>query len=147
MKKLIYFVLVFVLFVTVACRLPGLVLGGGDSPPELQYVFDIPNDPISVKPILESETQAEGVFSTSGGSLTATALDGTVYQLDTPAGALATDTLIRMTPVRQIEGMPFGSEQFAVQFGPEGLQLYANAMLTITPSREIPVDQQIFFGY
>jgi len=147
MKKLFYFIVVLVLFITTACSLPGLLLGGNSVPPELQYVFEIPDDPINVKPTLESGTQAEGVFSTSGGTLTTTASDGTVYRLDIPADALATDTLIRMTPVRQIEGMPFGSDQFAVQFEPEGLQLYANATLTITPSQEFPVDQQIFFGY
>jgi len=147
MKKFIYFVLVFVFFVTTACRLPGLLLGGNSVPPELEYIFEIPSDPISIKPTLENDTQAEGVFSTSGGTLTATGSDGTIYRLDIPANALVTDTLIRMTPVRQLEGMPFGSDQFAVQFEPEGLQLYANATLTIIPSQEIPVDQQIFFGY
>jgi hypothetical protein len=147
MKKHIYSFLVFVLFASTACMLPGMLFGKNSVPPELQYVFDIPNDPISIKPTLDNGTQAEGVFSTSGGTLTATASDGTVYRLDIPANALVTDTLIRMTPVRQIEGMPFGSDQFAVQFEPEGLQLYANATLTIIPSREIPVDQQIFFGY
>ena len=147
MKKFVYFIIVLVLFFTTACRLPGLLLGGNSVPPELQYIFEIPNDPISVKSTLDNGTQTEGVFSTSGGTLTATGSDGTVYRLDIPAGALVTDTLIRMTPVRQIEGMPFGSDQFAVQFEPEGLQLYANAILTITPSQEIPIDQQIMFGY
>lgn len=147
MKKFVNFILVFVLFAATACRLPGVLFGGNNVPPELQYVFEIPDNPISVKPTLDNGTQAEGIFSTSGGTLTATGSDGTVYRLDLPANALATDTLIRMTPVRQIEGMPFGSDQFAVQFEPEGLQLYANATLTIIPSREIPIDQQIFFGY
>ena len=147
MKKFFCFALVFILFVTTACQLPGLLLGGNKVPPELQYVFDIPSDPINVKPVLDEAHQAEGVFSTSGGTLTATASDGTVYQLDIPADALVTDTLIRMTPVRQMDGMPFGSDQFAVQFEPDGLQLYANATLTITPSQEIPIDQQIMFGY
>lgn len=147
MKKFMNFVSVFVLFTVTACRLSGLLLGGNDVPPELQYIFDIPNDPISVQPILESGSQAEAVLSTSGGILTATASDGTIYRLEIPAGALLTDTLIRMTPVSRIEGMPFGSNHFAVQFEPEGLQLYANATLTIVPSREIPLEQQIFFGY
>jgi len=147
MRKIVCFIVVFVLFAATACRLPGLLFSGGSVPSELQYIFEIPDNPISVTSTLDTEAQAEGFFSNLGGTLTATGSDGTVYQLDIPAGALATDTLIRMTPVRQIEGMPFGSDQFAVQFEPEGLQLYANATLTITPSREIPVDQQIFFGY
>ena len=147
MKKLFYSIVVLVLFVTTACRLPGLLLGGNSVPSEMEYIFEIPNDPINVKPTLDKGTQTEGIFSTSGGALTATGSDGTEYRLDIPADALITDTLIRMTPVRQIEGMPFGRGQFAVQFEPEGLQLYADATLTITPSQEIPIDQQILFGY
>ena len=57
------------------------------------------------------------------------------------------DTLIRMTPVSQLEGMPFGSNPYAVQFEPEGLQFYAPVTLTITPAQEIPIDQQLFFTY
>ena len=34
-----------------------------------------------------------------------------------------------------------------MQFQPEGLQLYDFAVLTITPAQEIPLNQQIFFGY
>ena len=108
MKKLFYSIVVLVLFVTTACRLPGLLLGGNSVPSEMEYIFEIPNDPINVKPTLDKGTQTEGIFSTSGGALTATGSDGTEYRLDIPADALITDTLIRMTPVRQIEGMPFG---------------------------------------
>ena len=145
MKKIIY--LIVILIVTTACSLPGLLFGGGSLPQELRYIFEIPSDPISITAILDSGKQAEAIIPKSGGSLNATGSDGTVYQLDIPAGALIEDTLIRMTPVSQIEGMPFGSDQFTVQFEPEGLQLYVNATLTITPSQEIPIDQQIFFGY
>ena len=147
MKKMIYSIMVLVLFVTTACRLPGLVFGGGNVPSEMKYIFEIPDNPISVTPTLDGANQVEAIIPTSGGTVTATASDGTEYRLDIPADALVTDTLVRMTPVSQIEGMPFGSDQFAVQFEPEGLQLYANAILTITPSQEIPIDQQIMFGY
>jgi len=145
MKKIVY--LIVILIVTMACSLPGLLFGGGSVPSELKYIFEIPGDPISVTAILDSGRQAEAIIPKSGGSLSATGSDGTVYRLDIPSDALLVDTLIRMTPVSQVEGMPFGSDQFTVQFEPEGLELYVNAILTITPSQEIPIDQQIFFGY
>lgn len=161
MKKLT--ILLILLFTILACKTlqPGSdVQPTGDIPPtsesqsnggttqsDWQYIYEIPTDPVKVTTTLDSATQAEATISTTGGTLTATGPDGTVYQLDIPADALVSDTLIRMTPVNQIEGMPFGSAQFAVQFEPEGLQLYKNAILTITPSQEIPPDQQIMFGY
>lgn len=76
-----------------------------------------------------------------------TGADGTRYRLDIPADALLNDTLIRMTPAN-ISGLPFGNEQtLAVQLEPEGLSFNNFVTLTILPSQEIPVDQQIFFGY
>ncbi|HEY8491482.1 MAG TPA: hypothetical protein VIO14_10875, partial [Dehalococcoidia bacterium] len=104
-------------------------------------------DPITVTPVLDESRRAEGVIPASGGSLRATGADGTTFQLDVPAGALAVDTLIRMTPVSRLDGMPFGSAPYAVQLEPDGLQFYDFATLTITPSQEIPVDQQIPFSY
>jgi len=147
MKKIMYYSVALVLFITLACSFGGLLPGGGSVPPELQYIFEIPDNPLGVTPTLNGDDQAEAVIPVAGGTLSVTGSDGTVFRLDIPSGALVTDTLVRMIPVGQIEGMPFGSEQFAVQFEPEGLQLYANAILTITPLQEIPVDQQIFFGY
>lgn len=161
MKK--FSVVLILLFAILACKTlqPGSDLqptgdipptnevqsNGGNTPSDWQYIYEIPTDPVKVATTLDSATQAEATISTAGGTLTATGPDGTVYQLDIPADALLSDTVIRMTPVSQIEGMPFGSAAFAVQFEPDGLQLYKNAILTITPSQEIPPDQQIMFGY
>jgi hypothetical protein len=120
---------------------------GGSSSSELQYIFEIPDNPFAVTTTLDSGNQVELLFTPEGGSLSATASDGTVFTLDVPAGALVADTLIRMIPVRSVEGMPFGGESYAVQFEPEGLQFFDYATLTIDPVEDIPVDQQIFFGY
>ncbi len=148
MKKRNLFAVLFVLLVAPACLLPGVFLGNrGGISPEFQYIFDIPADPVRVAATLETGSQAEALVPLSGGTLSVTAADGTTFRLDIPSGALVTDTFIRMTPVSAIEGMPFGSQPHAVQFEPEGLQLYALATLTITPAQEIPLDQQIFFGY
>jgi len=148
MKRWILAVSTLVLFITSACFSAGAVSGGdskGSS--DLQYIFQIPNDPYSVTVTLDPTIKAEGTIPTSGGSVSVTGVDGTTYQLDVPAGALVEDTLIRLIPVTQIDGMPFGSNPLAVQVSPEGLQLYGSAILTITPSQSISVDQQIIFGY
>ena len=148
MKKLILFVSFLILLVGAACALPGMLFGSGSkAPPELQYVFETPSDPLNVTPTLSTELQIEAVIPASGGTLTVTGADGTAFRLDIPASALVTDTLIRMIPVSQLDGMPFGSNPYAVQLEPEGLQFYDFVTLTITPAQEIPIDQQIFFGY
>ncbi|GIV96878.1 MAG: hypothetical protein KatS3mg057_1535 [Herpetosiphonaceae bacterium] len=103
--------------------------------------------PISVTPILDTARQVEMIIPTSGGTLSVTGADGTTFQLDIPDRALISDTLVRMIPVSRFDGMPFGSTPYAVQLEPEGLRFYDFITLTITPTQDIPVDQQIFFGY
>ena len=116
-------------------------------PPEFAGVFDIPADPIAVTPTLDDAHAAEQLIAIEGGQLTATAADGTTYVLDVPGDALVLETTIRMTPVSAIAGMPFGSDPHAVQLEPEGLHFVNFVTLTVTPPAEIPVDQQILFGY
>ena len=149
MNKIYTFLLLVIsLFILSACgssspatEVAGNTVSNGDS------VFTVSADPIRVTPTLDAARQVETLISVSGGSLTVTGGDGTLFQLDIPGGALVTDTLIRMTPVSQLDGMPFGSNPYAVQLEPEGLQFYAPAILTITPAQQIPIDQQIFFTY
>jgi len=113
----------------------------------MRYIFGVPADGIKVTPSLESQHQSEALIPATGGSLSATGSDGTTYRLDIPAGALASETRVRMTPVSKLEGMPFGTDSHAVQLEPEGLAFYDVAVLTITPTQEVPIDEQIFFGY
>ena len=142
MNKNMLVVSLLVLIVLGACS-----GGGGNVPPELQYVFEVPDNPVSVTPVLDTERQAEAIISASGGTLSVTGADGTIFQLDIPAGALAFDTLIRMIPVSTLDGMPFGSDPYAVQFEPNGLYFHDFVTLTITPAQDIPIDQQIVFSY
>jgi hypothetical protein len=122
-------------------------VGAARGPAELQYIFEIPPDPFAVTVSLPDAGQTEALIPAEGGSLSASAADGTQYRLDIPAGALAAETRLRMTPVGQLEGMPFGSQAYAVQLEPEGLQLYGFATLTITPAQDLAVGEQILFGY
>jgi len=67
MKKFICFVRVFVPFSSTACRLPGLLLNRNTVSPESQYIFEIPDNPITVTS-LDYEHQVEDVITTDGGN-------------------------------------------------------------------------------
>ena len=82
-----------------------------------------------------------------GGTLSATGADGTQYRLDIPGDALLVETKIRLIPAA-VTGLPFGGEQtYAAQLQPEGLTFNNFATLSILPAQEIPLKEQLFFGY
>lgn len=118
------------------------------SPKDMGWIFDTPADPIQVAVLWDSSKTAEAVIPVEGGKLSVTGADGTLYMLEIPSGALLNNTTIGMTPVTNIADMPFGNEQtYAVQLSPEGLTFQNFATLTITPAEEIPLNEQITFGY
>ena len=56
--------------------------------------------------------------------------------------------MITMTAVKSITGAPLGEgAPTAVQLEPSGLSLKEMATLTVVPAKEIPIKQQIIFGY
>ena len=115
---------------------------------DMSWIFEIPEDPIDVAVVLDTDKTVEAIIPVEGGTLSAIGAEGTVYTLEIPADALPNETTIGLTPVTSISGMPFGSQQtYAVELSPEGLFLYNFAILTITPAEEIPLDEQIVFGY
>jgi hypothetical protein len=116
-------------------------------PAGFEHVFEVPANPIAVKPSLDEARAVEQDIPIEGGALTATAQDGTTFVLRIPADALASTAHIRMTPVAAIQGMPFGTDPHAVQLEPEGLHFLNFVTLTIATKSPIPPDQQIFFGY
>jgi len=140
-----------ILAVLVACRLPFDLPGAPgakNNAVDLQYIFDAPSDPINLGVTLDAKQRAEALIPVAGGNLSVTGADGTTYTLKIPGDALITDTTISMQPVTSLTGLPFGGEQtYAVQLMPEGLAFNNFVTLTITPPQELPVDQQIMFGY
>ena len=115
---------------------------------ELSYIFETNENPIDVAVDMETDNTVEALIPVEGGSISATGADGTIYTLDIPSDALLNETTIGLTPVTNISGMPFGGEKtYAVQLTPEGLFLQNFAILTIKPAVEIPIEEQIFFGY
>ncbi len=82
---------------------------------------------------------ASAVIGPEGGSLSATAADGTRFELTIPAAALDFSETITMTPALSVEGLPFsGGLAGAVSIEPDGLELYAPATLRIVPPGALP---------
>ena len=149
-RLLIFALIAF--FVIPACRLaagsPSSPAQSNTAPAVINTIFEIPPDPLSISVSLDETHSAEATLPVEGGTLSATAADGTLFTLTVPPDALLNETPIRMTPAASVNAMPFGGEQtYAVQLEPEGLFFNNFATLTITPAQEIPIDQQIFFGY
>lgn len=154
MKHKIIFPLL-ALILTLSCR---FLSGGGttqpaDNPDPAVSVdvptvdFDAPANPVNVTVELDETNSTSGMFSTNGSVMSLTASDGSVFTLEIPPGALEADTAITMTVVKSMQGAPLSGDVFAVQLEPSGLLLNEIATLTIQPAREIPVDEQIIFGY
>lgn len=97
---------------------------------------------------LDTPQASRAVIATSGGILKAEGSDGTLYTLEIPDGALLVDTEITMTPISNIEDFPFsGGLGGAVKLEPDGLFFYEDAILTIEPAKDIPLENQVFFGF
>lgn len=77
-----------------------------------------------------------------------TAADGSKFTLEVPAKALDADTTITMTAVKSIDGAPLDNNTpTAVQLEPSGLFFKEMVTPTILPAKEIPIKNQIIFGY
>ncbi len=76
--------------------------------------------------------------------MSATAADGSRFELAVPARAVVEDTLIRMTPLADVEGFGAGPVH-AVRLEPEKLSFLEVARLTVTPATPIPVADQLMF--
>ena len=69
----------------------------------------------------------------AGGTVVASAADGTTYTLAIPRGALRQPTAITLTPVTSVTGLPRPVELVAAVHGaPEGLRFALPAKLTVT---------------
>ncbi len=144
--KVVSFVLVLVL-ASISCSLftPGI---SNYSNNVLGIDFEAPAQPINVTVQLDESSTVSEMISSNGGSISLTAADGSEFTLDFPANALETDTLITMTAVESIEGAPLDDGPVAaVQLEPSGLFFNEILTLTIVPAQEIPIENQIIFGY
>ncbi len=121
--------------------------GAGDSstgPVELGHY----EDAIRVVPTLDEARAVTEVIGFKGGTISATAADGTVFTLTVPADSLRQVTSITMTPVARLDGLPFGNGTDAtVDLQPSGLLFDVPATLDIAPATPIPPGERILYGY
>jgi hypothetical protein len=110
--------------------------------------FTSPGKPLDVKVVLDKKQTASGKVSPGGGTVSLTAADGSKFTLDVPPNALETETEITMTAVKSLGGAPLDKNTpTAVQLEPSGLFFNEMVTLTIVPAKDIPVKEQIIFGY
>ncbi len=146
-NKTSYIIALVVLLVSLACQ---TIMGSGakGTGGSTDKLFTDADRPINVTVKLDSQLAETAVISSKGGQLSAKDAAGNRFTLDIPAGALTMDTQITMTPVNSIVDLPLSKGLVAaVQFQPDGLFLYQDAILTIEPVKNIPVENQILFGY
>jgi hypothetical protein len=110
--------------------------GGGSTGGDITGVdFPLAADPLSVTHTLETARAVTQRVESFGGTITATAANGTTYTLELPNGALLSGQDITLTPVSAVNGSPLsGGLIGAVEIKPHGLELLKPATLTITPS-------------
>ena len=89
--------------------------------------------PVQVAP--EADRTVTAIIGVDGGTLRATAADGSRYELVIPPDALDFDETISLTPVRAMDGLPLsGGLAGAVLLEPAGIVFYEPATLFITPA-------------
>ena len=109
--------------------------------------FLAPADPVNVAVTTETSNRVVMTLTSAGGTLSATDAAGNQFSLAIPANAVTQDTLIAMTPVGSLSGLPVTPPAFAsVHLEPAGLFLEKDAILTIVPAQAVPVQNQTFFG-
>jgi hypothetical protein len=102
--------------------------------------FTAKADPLTLTSTAEAGRASAMVLDSAGGTVEATAADGTRYRLDVPENALPYPVTVTLTPLDGIAGFPGGdpAHRVGVDLQPEGLQLWAPATLTITPATAAP---------
>ncbi|HSP10239.1 MAG TPA: hypothetical protein VLU92_11665 [Candidatus Dormibacteraeota bacterium] len=104
--------------------------------------------PKSVTFELDGGKAATAMIPVTGGTLTATGSDGSVFTLTIPDKALGGPEKVTMTPIHAVNGLPFSGGLIAgVHLEPDGLQLFQMATLTIKPAKSVPIENQVGVGF
>ena len=144
--KVVLVALALILGVSLSCKLLEKVTKKGSDAPPIDFTTPAPG--LDVRVELDKKQTASGKIGNAGGSVSLTTADGSKFTLEVPANALNTETTITLTAVKTINGAPLATNTpTAVQFEPSGLLFNEIATLTIIPGKEIPVKEQVIFGY
>ncbi|HYW74426.1 MAG TPA: hypothetical protein VE961_25610 [Pyrinomonadaceae bacterium] len=138
--------LLLLLAVSWSCKLLEKATNKGSNGPAIDFTTPAPG--LNVKVQLDKTRTSSGQIGKEGGSVSLAAADGSKFTLEVPANALNAEMTITLTAVKSIDGAPLDSNTpTAVQLEPSGLLFNDFATLTIVPGNEIPVKQQVVFGY
>lgn len=107
--------------------------------------FTRPASPALVTSTVDDARAVRGTIGRAGGTLSATGADGTKYTFIVPAGALADEVEISMTPIASTTGAPW-TRAVGARFAPAGLQFFQFATLAIEPANDVPLDRQVMMG-
>jgi hypothetical protein len=144
-SKLAVSVLLLLLAVSLSCKLFNRKTSRSNGP---KVDLVTPGKPLNISVKLDKKQTTSKLVPRTGGSVSLTAADGSKFTLDVPADALDADTMITMTAVKSIAGAPLAEGPMAaVQLEPSGLFFKEITTLTIVPAKELPVKDQIVFGY
>jgi hypothetical protein len=134
---------------------PGAPSGGsmplqtGPTPGASELLVEPTDGAVSAAISLEGDRAvSEVVLPEIGATLQAVASDGTAFALSIPPDALLYAEEITMTPIAQVDGVPFSDGLVgAVDLQPEGLQLMEVATLEIRPADATAPETEIAFRY
>lgn len=121
--------------------------GSGGNPGGANAALLTPH-PKSVTVTLDTTKATTAVIPVTGGTLSATGADGSVFTLTIPDKALGGDEKVTMTPLSAVNGLPFSGGLVAgVQLEPDGLELFQMATLTIKPAKAVAIATQVAVSY
>jgi hypothetical protein len=103
----------------------------------------------AISPVLDADRETSAAIGPDGGSITATAEDGTEYTLEVPADALIEEVEISLTPILSIVDLPMSRGLLAgVHFEPSGLELFRTATLTVVPPQALSLgSEELLTGF
>jgi hypothetical protein len=105
----------------------------GSATDELGWNLKVSGDALTADLEADEDRAVSKQVTLDGGTLTATAEDGTVFKLTIPEGALYAPTLITLTPLRSFSVASLDGDSHGVRIEPDGLALMGSPTLEITP--------------
>ena len=104
-------------------------------------------NPLEVQAEFDPARAATETIGIDGGSVSVEDRDGTLYQLEIPAGVLGHEVEFTLTPIGGMGGWPLdGDFVGGVRIEPEDLALYDMATLSISLTAELPKDGLVPIG-